>query len=39
LRKDELVKKLGEEGIVSTGNYQAVVKLGKERNIPIFEED
>jgi hypothetical protein len=39
LRKDELVKKLAEEGIVATGNYQAVVKFAKERNIPIFEED
>jgi hypothetical protein len=39
LRKDELVKKLAEAGVMATGNYATIQRLAVKRNIPTVEEN
>ncbi len=39
MRKDELVKKLAEAGVTTTGNYATIQRLTIEQNIATVEED
>ena len=39
LQKEELVKKLAEQGITAAGNLVQVQKLAREQNIPIIKEN
>jgi len=39
LQKEELVKKLAEQGITAAGNLVQVQKLAKEQNMTIIKEN
>ena len=39
LKKEELIRKLNEAGVMATGNLAAVQKLAMEKGIPLYEEN
>jgi hypothetical protein len=39
LKKEELIRKLNEAGVMATGNLAAVQKLAMEKGIKLFEEN